>query len=1650
MAQVIREEKEYFNQVVSANNGNKEERIVNIGALIGENFGKDEIKLRDTGETFRIFNDIEGHKNYGKEFDVNINGFFAFHVYPKEAKNIYAEEDSEKPVNNSTNIPSGLKEKIKDSRFNIDDVISYFFYAGIVAYAYKIYSSDEGIKNYIKKKDQTYAEGFPETKNYYSSILQNNFRPVAEAFGDGRAEYGSEADYIINVCKVYKANRSVINENFSTESNAAYRCKRKDIEDIIEESYLSVYFNKNHFKNAQKDKKVEYGSLQTRSCQLMFMAIQASKYFYEVVQGRERDKANLLPLVAKRFNNTYECPSVPIKVVYHKKSIVKLSEALEDPSYNAELPVVDQGMSQTSYHPFNRALFDALASKKNAVTSDISRGGTLENIIIHYTGGGGRYAEGNREYSNKTTKQAAANFYVSTNVSTDNNAEKTYKKADIVMSIPHECWAGSVDNKPSKTGFDAPYSNGSENGAEDINKINVRTGLIKLTSFDEQAHWRRFTSFLQKGKNVDSSKGEKNTPRYETNFNNMYNIEKFHEQAKKEAANLKARYKDLEKKLINSKSGKIAAEHIHDSDADSNFPRRLSTNKTSIAIETSYGLNDLNDTGPATDAYTMLYGGMNLVKQDCLKNLKYLVRFLLDHYAKDSTCLMRHFDHGGKSCPYGFIGDMAWDYLKMYIGGLSDKDNEKEGNQPKETLVNVRASEFNKFISKYIGGSFSDNYAAGEAFAKRWNGIKGQKKMEWTKETDVLTNGTITRIVSKTEDGVINSSTGDKVGDIETVVFETIYYTEREKTYQNQVTIPANSFYKERATLKFYNNCEIPKTIEEDIIVTERGEELPDEGSETQYEEGEQEEKKVSINEVRNFINKWICVDGAGVDGNKNASLANSAAENKSGNGQTLFDVQNYYDFCSGMTPMIEAKFRGIESMGGSSGNEIANWIGINSIDHPYFKSLNIKDNGVKTATLVLYDKDFASYQRGIVSFESGKDNKEHFETNITTIYSLEQIIKQAIGTCVIAKKSEENKNIIATKDDEGATVSDSFLTFSKSKEYGPTNLKLRWGYADYNEKTAYRGENGSKSEVTESQQRLTNWEKKLYQYGSGGPARAERWWDVKWQVDTTTFQVKPSRYIENGSIATQDPNGKKAVTLKNGSDKVDGDEGINDSRDRQINGQNSTSVMTPWIDFMIIGLKSSLTNKGIEYTITAIESKDGEVIKDRFLQKYVQISTYPEEVLYLLMSIFNEDPITGEPRKNSPVKILLYKEATDPRAFVNNELDFSNMPEQMKDKYREFNDTYSLDNAGQSIPDMEKYLKKITLSFGSADAQKTNYSYSDKPRLYKSVASLFNEFTSACPPRKEKQYQETITTEDGMEVKSDNISEASRPLKWFTCKRNGTTYIVLYYRRALRPRIIRNYIWGPHNPYQSCVKKVEIENQNEFAVLAGIQAFNEKGEKETKLKLNNGSHGAFGQGQVDVRRFQKTDKKEPSEDTMDKGETADFIFTDIKSRNNYQEAYSNSVYSGNIELLGDPFYVFDGLMQPCTYPIKLDVLIPFNDFHAMRGGAKYGSQFDNFDQSYNTYYDDNVYGNQRRHETSGYYVIKEIEHNISPGVFTTRLGVISYPQIEYQILDQKGGKPIEPVYKNVERGRASETQPKQVTKKKVTQEEIYYQSNQS
>lgn len=711
--------------------------------------------------------------------------------------------------------------------------------------------------------------------------------------------------------------------------------------------------------------------------------------------------------------------------------------------------------------------------------------------------------------------------------------------------------------------------------------------------------------------------------------------------------------------------------------------------------------------------------------------------------------------------------------------------------------------------------------------------------------------------------------------------------------------------------------------------------------------------------EIEDFIKSWSCKIDTG-----------------NPNEQYGYDIDRYYDMFSGMTPYIKLGFanKNIEN------NTVWNYI--DSVYSPFIQSLSIKDNGVKTITLKLYDKDFASYNK--LSFETIDSVCLHPNDKGRTdnIYSLEDLLRKSLKSENFGRGENAKRETYKNIDEQ---LIDEFLKIEKSQTNLIANLSIRFGYCDYNQPlTEIETKTDSKGNIKEnsikedsSSDTLTDYFKK-----KGSTQRNNRWWnftDTETKTYPITFEDKAIKDDKITHIGGKQINSKKSTT------------GI--YRERQINSTiDQTTSMSQEIEFMITNFKTTLQNNGLLYEITAIEQKDCELIGNRFLQRFASIKSFPNDVLYMLMHIFNEKT-NGDNVKSSNVKILLgldeeyaksfgYKlvEKIDTKKLANNK-------EMLELFDSDYLDTYNIKNEKDVSPDI---LEQITLSFGTESSFSNFIASSEKPPLYKSISSLISEFCSACPPKKKISVKPKIYNKDGEEVNVYDQNAVSAPLSFFTVKdqKENIVYVVLYYRNVRKPGIIRVYNWGVESPYMHCITSLSIENSNEFAILNGINCFSANDGKVRRrignINQKNGSNGAVNANSKEV--------------DIESGKMVNQITYTTNASDSYDIAYSSSMYNGTIEILGDPFYVFDEYMQPCTYPILLNVLVPLNEL-----------AFTNEVEEWKKRKTVVKNGNQRLHELSGYYVIKEINHDISRSGFKTTLSVMSYPNIQNDVLVGKG-----------------------------------------
>lgn len=765
---------------------------------------------------------------------------------------------------------------------------------------------------------------------------------------------------------------------------------------------------------------------------------------------------------------------------------------------------------------------------------------------------------------------------------------------------------------------------------------------------------------------------------------------------------------------------------------------------------------------------------------------------------------------------------------------------------------------------------------------------------------------------------------------------------------------------------------------------------------------------------------------------------------------QTELPISGYYDMFTGMHPWVEVKFRtGLGTCGRKktlNGTVFYNELGkpflykegntfykpafdelgyfskelseaieeekdvlelaksnfktIDSTNYPYFTGMSIADNGVKKLKLELFDPNFASYTKGITTDNSTEN-----------VISLEALIRGAIRNPVFF----QDETIFKYESDGEGKMQNDYLAIDESLVVSPTNLKIRFGYDDFDSKKENTGTFGTSI------------------------GRSGRWWSTdKWGNIGENFSLsKIKKYVVDNEIKNKSgiwidapfKSEAKASKQDEESGKVYNETETADiSFAKHIKSFEQTTAKSRELDFMITGMSSELRSDGIKYTIDAIESKDATVMRTRFLQRYAEITANPEETLYILMHMFNEDN-DGNNVNGSKVKIILISDDNDNdvpvmRDKLNMEYEIKNIKEEDLDG-TEATNIYEKAYQDEELEIKEELLKKITLTLGGASATK-NYGTSSemyKP-LYKTLAQLLNEFCSSCPPKKLVSKRELVVDENGNNVLSNQESTSARPLKWFSVEdtANGITYVCLYYRTVMKIPRIRVYTWGPNNPTTSCVKSISIRNANEFGVLAGIRAFD--GSKNKCISRLNKTTTTEGVGRTETQ-IKKSDYK--SDEVMG---VADYIGVNSEL---YDNAYASSMYEGTMEILGDPFWSFDGMMQPCTYPIKLNVVMPKNDFtnkieYFQETGKREDLQNikEEISKLKNTFGKRSTYnegpgfdskncvetfssppkGNQLLHEMSGYYVVKTIEHNITPSDYTTRLGIMSYPNIQKDVID--------------------------------------------
>ena len=518
-----------------------------------------------------------------------------------------------------------------------------------------------------------------------------------------------------------------------------------------------------------------------------------------------------------------------------------------------------------------------------------------------------------------------------------------------------------------------------------------------------------------------------------------------------------------------------------------------------------------------------------------------------------------------------------------------------------------------------------------------------------------------------------------------------------------------------------------------------------------------------------NTINSLVNTN-ANIKAYFNANCGNFLKKYDSDSFVEFNDVDNYYDFYSASTPYVSLKFRYRNDKGGIQK------VNINSVEYPFIKSFNCVDEGVKTFTIKLFDRDFNS----LINIYDDNGNKIGEST-------LEQILALSVG---INNTKQENNNEKAKYSLTAANYGDVVGTkVSDDMQY---NLGIIFGYSETNPKLT-QGNSGVERETSTgylSSNASTNGDythagNTKYYTKDKKKQRTHRWWE------TSTESSKS----DNKTL----------------SDRV--------------NSSNQTTIRTEIIETLITGYQTEFSSAGIYYTIKAIEMSQSELSKYKIYQRYTNIKGTPSEVLYTVMNMVN-GIFDG---KDGGIKLYIDESCRNGKDVVIEDYE----------KEEESKDEDNVNKVQEPKQVQISLGSKDALSMYQDDLsnglkEEVSFKNIKKPKLYKSVLSVLNDLKAVMPPKvvdSGLMKDVIVTDQDGNSVKAIQKQNAYRRFTYgVQTDDKGKVEVYFYYQQPTKFKRIRKYEWGPANGKHSVITNIDIKTDNEYALLTSMSTITEKG----------------------------------------------------------------------------------------------------------------------------------------------------------------------------------------------------------------------------
>lgn len=390
-----------------------------------------------------------------------------------------------------------------------------------------------------------------------------------------------------------------------------------------------------------------------------------------------------------------------------------------------------------------------------------------------------------------------------------------------------------------------------------------------------------------------------------------------------------------------------------------------------------------------------------------------------------------------------------------------------------------------------------------------------------------------------------------------------------------------------------------------------------------------------------------------------------------------------------------------------------------------------------------------------------------------------------------------------------------------------------------------------------------------------------------------------------------------------------------------RVNG--ATVIRSPWIYLQILNVEFKLNEYGLLATITAISTTENWLDKAKILKRFYVFKNTPKDMLRWIRKNIEQmsKGITGES------EITVEYEEPDP-------------PPKNKDNISNI----------------------VEISLGEEADEKSLVNF-------KTVRSFLDELCSKIPLH---VYNSDSTPENNpnIERQNENMERTCRYSYMLQARPGGKHKLKFFYPDPLKTQQnkMRVYVWREYG--QSIVKSMDIQSRTDFAALNYQLTTFEKTYKNVNPKMFVGKVKSISVNDINNVDLTYDNRITKPTDVTDALKDFDMAFvSDVVNLSGVQASLSalatqqivhflnQGVFQGTINLPGDPFYLFDSIVRPFEYMIKVVVLRPgFLDENGKYTAAE-GVQ-----QSY----------------LSGYYLIKKITHKIDNNGFGTSVEIMRWP----------------------------------------------------